>query len=352
MYLKTQNSKLLAEIEILRGSSQGPAQEPSMQSWSEVTGGVSQPATEERTPRSKPAAKAKFTPGGTRVPDGSPPRRPSPPPVPPFPSQLMESLDRYEVQHMQRTADRDDRSWWPNQSGNDQVSNGHQRQQRRQQVPPNPWNRPSREERQEEGPNRPLWLPHGSESGNQQHGLPPTPNDPELREWQEAEGDPAWWTPQDMELDAEAKDPRDLTAEVLEEVLKRWEAEKTRNSRKGQKKPWRSTGQNQFMAIHQVSRMVDKGCSLRQKWKNFWNNRSKNGSHLRGIAKTMDWEVFKWRYQCCQKPMSRWPRWKLGIGSRRSGHWSQMWVDMHLTGGQRWSMQRKEPTRSGCQQLH
>ena len=134
--LRDQNAKLLAELERLRKQSNG-----STSSWSEVDGagqpsGVSpSPATTSgvrqgyHTPRAQVDdgnSTKRFTPGGTQIPDGTPPteaKDPSPPPpppsLPPFPAEAM-SVDHlvagYEKKEERHSFKRSDRSWEPSKS--------------------------------------------------------------------------------------------------------------------------------------------------------------------------------------------------------------------------------------------
>ena len=133
-HLREQNAKLLAELEELRKPHPPSG---SMSSWSEVeTGDVGIPTVGEQphvkrecmTPRgargNMNASQARFTPGGTRVPDGTPPTEetkvdaPNPPPTaPPFPGTetLTGDLDQfsagYEKKVDQGKVKRGDRTW-------------------------------------------------------------------------------------------------------------------------------------------------------------------------------------------------------------------------------------------------
>ena len=124
MLLRDQNAKLMAEVEELKArSAQASASD---QSWS--TSSPTQAAQPEppQTPRPKPQhAGAKYTPGGTRVPEGPPPKDPTPPPPPPLPPYPPLFLEGYEptYQHRRRARGvRDERPWQPAASANNMAA--------------------------------------------------------------------------------------------------------------------------------------------------------------------------------------------------------------------------------------
>eukprot|EP00438_Fugacium_kawagutii_P032054 Skav228738 [mRNA] locus=scaffold655:205894:207169:- [translate_table: standard] len=115
-HLHQENEKLKQEIEILRsrqassGSAAGGSMDVSRsnQSWSEVE-------AEVKTPRRRKLQDERCTPGGTRVPLGTPPKdedepMPLPPPLPPYPR--TEEV-RYERVDVYGKARREEREWRP-----------------------------------------------------------------------------------------------------------------------------------------------------------------------------------------------------------------------------------------------
>ena len=114
MLLRDQNAKLMAEVEELKA--RNAQTQASDQSWSAVSPTEASQPEPPQTPRPKAHnTGARYTPGGTKVPEGSPPKDPTPPP-PPLPPYPPSFLDGYEpVQERRRGARgvRDERPWQP-----------------------------------------------------------------------------------------------------------------------------------------------------------------------------------------------------------------------------------------------
>ena len=126
MLLRDQNAKLMAEVEELKArSAQASASD---QSWSTISPTQATQPEPPQTPRPKPQhTGAKYTPGGTRVPEGPPPKDPTPPPpppLPPLPPYPPSFLEGYESTHQHRRGARgvrDERPWQPAASANNMT---------------------------------------------------------------------------------------------------------------------------------------------------------------------------------------------------------------------------------------
>ena len=165
--LRKQNSKLLQELEILRGSRMSNG------SWSEVS--EPRAPTHGSTPKSSVGSHVRYTPGGTRIPDGSPPRVPEPPPPPPLPPLPMPvDFRQYEPQHHSRG--HRDMDWQP--TANRQQATGwvwggaqHDRQDNQQQggVQPPPQQQAALHAEQVQGGESPetmWWTPPREATGD------------------------------------------------------------------------------------------------------------------------------------------------------------------------------------------
>ena len=131
--LREQNALLMSELEELRRHRNSPNSGfDSSSSWVEIpSDGMREGLGEKgldaggsKTPGSQVTFGKvhKYTPNGTRIPDGSPPEDPpveipKPPPVPPFPTEVHEDtttmLDRYEVSHGGSKVRLVDQQWKP-----------------------------------------------------------------------------------------------------------------------------------------------------------------------------------------------------------------------------------------------
>jgi hypothetical protein len=94
MLLRDQNAKLMAEVEELKA--RNAQTQASDQSWSAVSPTEASQPEPPQTPRSKAHnTGARYTPGGTKVPEGPPPKDPTPPPplLPPYPPSFWDGYE-------------------------------------------------------------------------------------------------------------------------------------------------------------------------------------------------------------------------------------------------------------------